>query len=106
MCSVTANVASTTGTAPRSHGDGRALERDVGHVGREDQQAEDEEQAELGQPGHAVVERDDGPPRGRLGRADDQPGQVDGEEPRAVDGVGGAERHGGGGERGDRVQAG
>ena len=52
------------------------------------------------------MEGHDRAPRGRRRGAEHEAGEVDGEEPRAVEGLGGAERERGGRHRGDGVQAG
>ena len=99
------------GQRPGDHhddeGDRRALERDVAELRGEHEQPEHEEHGELGQPAPCpswkvtIVRL-----AGIWARAERQPGQVDGEEAGAVQRVGGAEGQRGGGQRGDRVQAG
>ena len=73
---------------------------------REHEQPEDQEQRELGDPRHAVVEGHDRPPGGRRGGAEHQPGEIDRQEARAVQGVGDAVGERGRGDRRHRVQAG
>ncbi len=70
----------------------RALPRDLVEVGGEDEQAEREEHAELRDPGEAFVERGHGAPGREARRAEREPAQVDGEEARAVQRRGEAER--------------
>ena len=73
---------------------------------RVDQQAERQEHRDLADPRQAVVEVLDRAPA-RDGRAAQrQPGEVDGDEARAVQRVGGAEGERRGGDRGHRVEAG
>ena len=73
----------------REHG---ALEPDVVELVREHEQAEREEHPDLGDPREPLVERGDRLLGGDRGRAEREPGQVDGEEARAVQRVGAAER--------------
>ena len=73
---------------------------------REDEQAQRDEHRHLPHPGQALVEGGHGLLGGDADRAQRQPGQVDGQEARAVQGVGAAEGQGGHGERRHRVEAG
>ena len=67
---------------------------------------ERDEHRHLPHPGQALVEGGHGLLGGDADRAQRQPGEVDGQEARAVQGVGAAEGQGGHGERRHRVQAG
>ena len=79
-----------------------------GHVvqaAREDEQPERDEHRHLADPREALMEGGHGLLGGDARRAERQPGEVDGEEARPVQGVGAAEGQRGDGERGHRVQA-
>ncbi|MEH3055178.1 MAG: hypothetical protein PGN13_14460 [Patulibacter minatonensis] len=84
----------------------RSGERHLGQAAREDQQAEGEEEAELGDPREALVERLDRALRGNLVGGERDAAEEDRQEAGAVEGVGTAERERGDRERGDGVQAG
>ena len=99
----TASGRATNTTHEREH---RALERRcrraaLGNTSR----PSDEEQRDLRDPREPLVEARDRPLRRDRGRAEREPGEVDGEEARAVERVRAAERERRGGQRRDRVQA-
>ena len=75
----------------RAADDQRRAER-VEQPGRRDQQAEQHEQPDLGERGHALGEADAGRPVRQRGVAQDDPAQVDGDEARGVREVDAAEK--------------
>ena len=83
----------------------RPAHGDVVEPAGEDEQAQRDEHRHLPHPGQALVEGGHRLLGGDAGRAQRQPGQVDGEEARSVQGVGAAEGQRGHGERRHRVQA-
>ena len=87
-------------------GDRGALGDDVHELSREHEQPESQEQAELGDPGEALVEGHDRAAGRRRHGAEHEPGQVDRQEAGAVQRERGAEGQHRRGHRGHRVQAG
>ena len=74
-----------SGRARRRHDpEHEAVDHDEPQLGRGDEQAERQEQAELRDPGGALVEGPDRLPRRDRGRPEQQPGEVDREEARAA----------------------
>ena len=64
------------------------LQRHVAELAGEDQQAEQDEEGDLGDPAEPLVEGDDGAPRRDAGAAERQRRQVDGEQAGAVGDLG------------------
>ena len=82
------------------------LRRDVAEAGGRREQPEGDEEPDLTEPGDAVVEDGHRPPARDLRIAEDEPGQVDGEQTGAVQARRGAVGESGSGERRDRIEAG
>jgi hypothetical protein len=92
------------GDEDEDEGQDRPAHGDVVEAAGEDEQPEGDEHRDLGDPRHALVEGRDGLLRGHPDGAEDEAGQVDGEEARAVQRVGAAVGEGGDGQRRDGIQ--
>ena len=84
-------------------GERQPLQRHVVELAGEDEQAEEDEERQLGDPAEPLVEGDDGPAGGDVGAAQRQSGQVGGEQAGAVGDLGEAVGEGGDRDRRHRV---
>ncbi len=93
-------------SSTRAQPDDQRRHQRAGQPAGRDQQAEQHEQADLGDPGQAVGEAEDGPPVRQPGVAEHHPGDVDGEEAGGVGDGAGRVREDGEPDRGERVEPG
>ena len=100
---VATKVASGRATRISTAESARPFSADVVELAGEDQQAEEDEERDLGDPAEPLVEGDDGAAGGDAGAAERQRGQVGGEQAGAVGDLGEAVGEGGDRDRRHRV---